>query len=434
MAAPRATNEIIGPWEKPLTPVGLAAKYLGPSSGQSSINLYVLPPEYSIFSDDDLIHVIVISAVRPEPTSAGQIILHRHLVDQPGITLEVYGTEPKRPSLSKLIRRAADRLGKTRLHRFVEDFWVLWAGRWMDSELPKTLPAPGRTVVLTVAHGDGFMAAWRYARRHKLPLVAFFQDWWPDIACVHRPVRRLLERRFRQFYSAADVAICVCPGMRDALGPNRKANVLHDMPAKIDPLPVEDCRPPGPFKILYFGNLNDYGPMLGDVLEASLEYPEFLIQVRGNQPAWTEERKTTMRANSRWLDFAPRHELNAWLASADAFLIPMVFDPTIRRRMETSFPSKLIEFAQFGKPLVIWGPEYCSAIRWARVRDSALCVTDSSPHTLMHELEALSINELMRLAGKSREASEREFSPVLIQQQFLALLHRTVERPASYSR
>ena len=32
----------------------------------------------------------------------------------------------------------------------------------------------------------------------------------------------------------------------------------------------------------------------------------------------------------------------------------MVFDPKMRRRMETSFPSKLIEFSQFGKPLVVW--------------------------------------------------------------------------------
>ncbi len=41
------------------------------------------------------------------------------------------------------------------------------------------------------------------------------------------------------------------------------------------------------------------------------------------------------------------------MASADAFLITIVFAPSIRRRMETSLPSKLIEFAQFGKPLII---------------------------------------------------------------------------------
>jgi hypothetical protein len=125
------------------------------------------------------IQVIVISSVRPGPTSAGQIVLHRHLVEQPGIRLQVYGSEPRRLNLSSLIRRVVGRLGRTRLPRFVEDFWVLWAGRWMDSDLPKTIEAPDRTVVLTVAHGEGCMAAQRFARRHQLPLVVLFQDWWP---------------------------------------------------------------------------------------------------------------------------------------------------------------------------------------------------------------------------------------------------------------
>ncbi len=378
------------------------------------------------------IHVIVISSVRPEPTSAGQIVLHRHLVDHPGITLEVHGSEPRRRTLSSLIRRVAGRLGRTRFHRFVEDFWVLWAGRWMDAELPKTIVAPGRTVVLTVAHGEGFMAAQRYARRHQLPLVALFQDWWPDIAYVHRPIKRFVERRFRELYSIADAAICVCPGMRDALGPNPNALELHPLPAKIDPPPttVTPALPPGPFKILYFGNLSDYGPMLGEVLEASLEHPEILIQVRGNHPAWSAERTAKMRENGRWLDFAPRHELDAWLASADAFLIPMVFDPSIRRRMETSFPSKLIEFAQFGKPLIIWGPEYCSAIRWAREGDKAICVTDPAPSAVLAALKRLRADttQLKYFTERAAVAANTEFSPKRLQALFMAALKATIRK------
>lgn len=68
-----------------------------------------------------------------------------------------------------------------------------------------------------------------------------------------------------------------------------------------------------------------------------------------------------MRDRQLWLDFAPREELNDWLASADVFLVVMSFDPALMRRMETSFPSKLPEYAQFGKPLVIWGPELSGA-------------------------------------------------------------------------
>ena len=363
------------------------------------------------------IHIIVISSVRPEPTSAGQIILHRHLVDQPGITLEVYGSEPKRPTLSKLVRRIAGRLGQTRLHRFVNDFWVLWGGRWIDPELPTTVTHPERTIVLTVAHGDGFMAAHRFAKRHQLPLVAWFQDWWPDMADAHQPVRAMLERKYRNLYATADLAICVCDGMKDALGDNPKAIVLHDLPAKVQAMEAPPRPPDAPFKIIYFGNLTDYGPMLGDALEESLKHPEILLQVRGSNPAWSEERKSKMRANGRWLDFASRAELDAWLASADAFLVPMVFDPEMRRRMETSFPSKLVEFAQFGKPIVVWGPEYCSAVRWARGKgedeDKARLVTQPNSSKLLACLiDMLRDGPAKNLSAiRMKQVAEHEFSP-----------------------
>jgi len=389
------------------------------------------PPSTNSGSDtsDEPIHVIVISSVRPEPTSAGQIILYRHLVDQTGITLEVFGTEPKRSSVPYLIRRLASRLGRTRLHRYVEDFWVLWGGRWIDPELPKEIKNPGRTLVLTVAHGDGFMAARRYSSRYQLPIVAFFQDWWPDMAEVHQPIRSILEKRYRELYQTADLAICVCPGMENELGRNPRAHVIHDLPAESHKQETLVRPAEVPFKVLYFGNLTDYGPMLGEALVESLQHPEILLQVRGAVPAWPDERKIQMRENGRWLDFAPRRELDAWLASADAFLIPMVFDPSIRRRMETSFPSKLIEFAQFGKPLIVWGPEYCSALRWAREGDKAVCITDPDPAQVVRCLLEFQSNPSMIVAysDKARKAAGTEFDPHEIQQRFRKILKGVVK-------
>lgn len=380
------------------------------------------------------IHVIVISSVRPEPTSAGQIILYRHLVNQPGITLEVYGGEPRKRNLSSILRRIAGRLGRSRLHRFIEDFWVAWGGRWLDSELPETIVAPGRTIVVTVAHGDGFMAAQRYARRHRLPLLVFFQDWWPDMADVHRPFHRLLERKFRSLYMHANAALCVCPGMQQALGENPRAQDLYPIPAAGTILTKPDSGAGKPMRILYSGNLSDYGPMLGEAMDASLEHPEILLQVRGNNPAWSDERKAKMRANGRWLDFAPRAELDAWLASADAFLIPMVFDTGVRLRMETSFPSKLSEFAKFGKPLVVWGPDYCSAIEWGRQRSNALCVTNSDPECLLLEIQQLrdSRESTAKLAEAAIVSAGAEFSSERIHALFYQSLEECI-RKTDYS-
>lgn len=99
----------------------------------------------------------------------------------------------------------------------------------------------------------------------------------------------------------------------------------------------------------------------------------------------------------------------------------MSFDPAWRRRMETSFPSKLPEYAQFGKPLVIWGPDYCSAIRWGRKGDRALCVTEDNPTALVSALEKIKDSpEIQEYYGQqARIAAQTEFNPNIIQSQFL---------------
>jgi hypothetical protein len=366
--------------------------------------------------------------VRPEPSSAGQIILHRHLVDQPGISIEVYGSEPKRPTLSRLLRRILGRLGKTRLRRFVEDVWVLWDGRWIDPELPASIEHPERSIVLTVAHGDAFMAAQRFAKRHKLPLVSIFHDWWPDMAEVHPFAKAILERKFLQLARESAVTFCVCEGMKEALGPVANAIILPPCPAEMHAIPSPPRDPKQPYKIVYSGNLGDYGPMLGDALEESLKYPEILLQVRGSNPGWSEERKAKMRANGRWLDFAPRAELDAWLASTDAFLVPMVFDPRMRRRMETSFPSKLIEFAQFGKPIVVWGPEYCSAVKWAKACQNTVSVENPSAAFLAGNLMRFFPNtrDEKRQGVMAKHATYGEFEPESIRKVFQHSLRRVL--------
>jgi len=70
-----------------------------------------------------------------------------------------------------------------------------------------------------------------------------------------------------------------------------------------------------------------------------------------------------------------------------------------------------IKFAQFGKPLVVWGPEYCSAVEWARREDSALCVTNQDPANLVAALMRLadSRSEQDRLAVAADRAAVGEF-------------------------
>jgi hypothetical protein len=53
-------------------------------------------------------------------------------------------------------------------------------------------------------------------------------------------------------------------------------------------------------------------------------------------------------------------------AEADGLFVPMSFSSEDHANMELSFPSKLTDYTAVGLPLVIYGPAYCSAVRWAR--------------------------------------------------------------------
>jgi glycosyltransferase involved in cell wall biosynthesis len=328
-----------------------------------------------------------------------------------------------------VLRRVLGHIAKWRgvFEIAVNCFWVLWEGRWIDEDLPESVDHDVRTIVMTVAQGEGFHAAQRFSRKHGLPLVVFFHDWWPDMASVPALFRRFLEKSFLLLAKECSLGLCVSDGMRKALGLGENLKNLSPISAGNDSVDVAsrvERSSSLPFRIFYSGTLGEYGPMLGVALKESLNHPEIQFQVRGANPNWTDDFKHEMRTNGQWLQFAPRRELMEWLASAHAFLIPMVFEPEMRRRMETSFPSKLIEFVQFGKPLIIWGPEYCSAVKWARKDNCALCVTDPDPKVLLRELEKLtsSQKEYQRLSSAAREAAETDFSHDRIQAQFMEAL------------
>ena len=374
------------------------------------------------------IRVILISSVRPEPTSAGQIILYRHFCNRPEFDLEVYGFEPTKFSVRLFVRRVLGKIARFGgiFETLVNCAWVLWKGRWMDKDLPVKFERDQKTIVGTVAHGDGFYAAQRFAKKHNLPLVVFFQDWWPDMAGVPQPFIKLLDKHFLALAKTCALGICVCEGMKRALGGGENLQVLPPIPAETTQHSkmVSPKKNGSKFKILYFGNLDLYGGMLLQALRVFKNHPAIELQVRGSNPNWPEDAKKEMRDAGLWLEFAPRLELDSWLQSADAFLVPMVFEEKYRRRMETSFPSKLIEFAHFGKPLIVWGPEYCSAVRWSSNSVVAIPVTNPYPEYLVGAIQenVVSRVKLHEFSVEGFCALKKDFNALQIQSQLFSIL------------
>jgi glycosyltransferase involved in cell wall biosynthesis len=369
------------------------------------------------------VKVLVVSTVTPKPTGFGEIILHRHLCERRDLSVEVVPCPPE-PITLRAIRR-------TPFRRLVEAHQVLRQGRRWDRAARGAVEAARPGIMLTVAHGDGFHAAFRLAKETGLPLVTIFHDWWPDL--VPSWLSLAEEARFRAVYRGSRLALCASEGMRRVLGEHPCSRVLSPIPGRSDT--TSGCGPSsisldGPFRILYAGNLREYGSMLRNALSSNTD-DRLRLEVRGMSPHWPSAFRDNMRSRGLYHEFAPRKELEDWLRSADAFLVTSAFEPSMRRMMETNFPSKLLEFARFGRPLVIWGPAYSTVIKWGLKECRSLCVTQENPAALWTALKKLADSpaEQERFGRRALQAAREEFDPDLIHKQFLDAV-MAVARPS----
>jgi glycosyltransferase involved in cell wall biosynthesis len=282
-------------------------------------------------------------------------------------------------------------------------------------------------VIVTVAHGSWHIKARGIAKQFQLPLVSLFQDWWPDFPEIPLAFRSRVEREFHETCAASDVVACVSDGMCRELGKPENAVVMYDAP----PLVVrreDKCEFQVPLRVAYFGNLSEYGPLIENALRVLSSSDQVRLEVFGSRPVWTSGAEEEFRSRGLYHGFIPSNELPESLREFQAALVVMSFAPSDRRRMRTSFPSKLIEGMCLGLPIAIWGPEYCSAVKWARTGERALCVTDPNPSAIRQALEELAASPAKqeRLAKSSREAAASDFNHEGIQMQFIDALRRAI--------
>src|SRR6266496_689275 len=371
----------------------------------------------------DPIRVLVLSSVVPNALgSGGELVLHSHLKLNPQIHCEVLAWQ-RFPFRLKVIGKLRQ-LGFPFISRVWECLFPVLPTNQIAHELIHSFRPHA---LVTVAHGWWHIQARRIAKEFKLPLVCLFQDWWPDFPDIPLAFRSRVEREFRETCAASDVVICVSDGMRRELGEPENALVLPDAPS------LASCserarRVEPPLRVAYFGNLSEYGPLIESALRALNGSDRVRLEVFGPSPLWTSGAEEEFRSRGVYRGFIPSNELAQSLQDFQAALVAMSFAPSHRRRMITSFPSKMIDAMQFGLPVVIWGPEYCSAVKWASRRDRALCVTDPNPLMLREAMEQLAASPVKqeRLAESAREAAAGEFNRERIQAQFIDALERAI--------
>jgi glycosyltransferase involved in cell wall biosynthesis len=372
----------------------------------------------------DQIKVLVVSSVVPNARGlGGELLLHRHLDLSPEIRCETLRWQ-RFPFRLKLIGKLRQ-LGFQSFSRSLEClFPVFPPTRLVHESIERFQPA----LLLSVAHGWWHIRARRVARECNLPVVAFFQDWWPDFPEIPVALRPWVERQFRRTYMESDVAICVSDQMRRELGERPNSFVIHPLPFAFA---TSRSRTPDfklPLRVVYFGNLQEYGPQIETALHTLNASDNVRLEVFGASPLWTSGAEDYFHSRGLYHPFIPSDQLMEAAQFYEAVLVVMSFDAALRRRMTTSFPSKMIDAMQLGLPIVVWGPEYCSAVQWARQADRALCVTDPNPSVFRQALEELADapGEQERLAKSARDAAAGEFNPERIQGQFMDALRRAI--------
>jgi hypothetical protein len=254
-----------------------------------------------------------------------------------------------------------------------------------------------------------------------------FDDWWPDIADVHAPIRKQLERRFLELHRSADLSLCISEGMLKALGPHRNARVILPIP-DVEPIaPSKSNESEDEFRVGYSGNMFDYSDMLADLAQLAVRQSDVRIEFRG-RPRWSQALTHEMRHRHLLHDFEPGPGFDDWLGTFNAYLVVMFFDAAHRRRTETCFAAKLVDYSRAGRPVVIWAPESSAVVQWAKKSRAALCVTEPDASALLSALAGLKGDRALQLelAARMRRAYETEFSPVSLQQQFMEGLNSVI--------
>ena len=286
--------------------------------------------------------------------------------------------------------------------------------------------------IVTVAHAFSWLTAAKLAKRHGVPLHLVVHDDCLATMGIAPMMRGLVDARFGQVYRSAASRFCISPAMRDhylrrygvgseVLYPSRARDAgTHASPSS------RLARRDSPFTVAFAGSLN-----LGHI--GSIEaIASVLGELGGRLEIYGASLGPDLRARLTssvisFHPFLPSGELSERLRErADVLLMPMSFDAVDAQNMELCFPAKLADYTAMGIPILITGPSYCSAVKWAADNPGAaeVAVTMDALPLALRKL-ANDAGHRWSLAAEALRIGQTLFGHAQVQQRFLAGLTRT---------
>ncbi len=372
--------------------------------------------------------IAIISSIIPRHTRGGELVLHQLFQAMPGdIQVHVFSEAPADEFLSTIIKRRfwSRLLHKLKIPEGVRLYFESLCNPFNTELLANELSESEPDVILTVAHGQLCYLGMAFAAKHKKPLVTIFHDWWPDLIEAPSFVKRRFDARFRELGQESTIRLPVCEGMSDWLVGGHKGAVFPPLAPSSSPRKIAAKSTNAIPVLRYLGNISEYGPIIQSLLIATDGDQRIAFEVRGSNPTWSDELTARMTKAGKYGGKLRWDEVDRWLLGADVLLTAMSFDPQQRRQVETSFPSKLAHYSSLGMPLIVWGPDYCSAIRWAKGITGCLLVTEPDPEAVIEKIASLKHGDLERLSANSSEIFAQYFGTEVITEQFFNSLRQS---------
>ena len=319
----------------------------------------------------------------------GSIIFHRQFVERDDHDLFVVTDREdfssdhfpwKQYRLPRMLRR----LQRTRFGNYFHDFVHLTAG-W---RIPRGIETVAREfnpdLIMIGAETPIADLGITLSRRLKVPLVGHFMDWPTFSMCGHQRIFKFASNRFLERYHACDLAFGICPEMLEKLGPHKNAHVFYPSGKLPESTPrSRERKSDEPFRLLFAGNLGQwYGGMVLSLAKALSGVSSIRFAIAGKNAAWSEEETKWLNDTGIYVGYKKGNEYKQLFDDTDCLLVCMGFGEDARLIESTSFKSKFVDYLVSGRPIVVWGPEYCTAVRHAKKYGFAEFVTNPNPESV----------------------------------------------------
>ena len=390
--------------------------------------------------------VLLVSIVPPKNDCGVRILMHRQLVERSPFELHVASNADSvdDPLVLTPLRLPyfVDRVRKSRfsprLKTWITDYenfvWPLTTNMALEAAVESFRPH----VVLTLAECGFSHVARKTAQRHGLPLVGLFLDWFPVMQghYGHASTQPILSRRFRELYAACDLAFCISDGMQETLGPHPNSHVMYPIPGRHRVSEKFWPPPRGKFRLVYVGSVqNFYGRMLCSLMEKMEATKDLEIVVVGPNADWPRQILERAQANGVYLGFKPPEEADEVIAGADALLVVMSFESEHELFTRTSFTTKFADYVAFGKPVILWAPDYCPPVRVARGNGGAVVVNEDDPEAVVSVCRRIAADAAWRkqLSDEATQLHRTLFNPERLHTIFVDEIDKLVRSRARAS-